>query len=158
MSTCLAYFLERNSCPWTTHRSIAQHLDAFYLHTAHALGHHWKRSKSLVTATTKDIQSTTHRHANLETLALALPPAIRRDRGGSLSLETHIPTHDGQPPSHLQARRSQSSLSTCAAKGTRPHAFLVSFSAQSQHNQDQAESPARPCSSPEPHGQEGRIS
>jgi hypothetical protein len=75
-------------------------------------------------ATTKGNQSTSVRSASYETPALT----THRDCGGSLSLETHIPTHDGYPPSHVRAERSPSSFPTSAAKNTRPHAFLAAFS------------------------------
>jgi hypothetical protein len=41
--------LERTSCPWTSHRLRAHHLDTFYSQhlTARALGHHRKDSKFL---------------------------------------------------------------------------------------------------------------
>jgi hypothetical protein len=86
-----------------------------------------ERLKISAISTTKGIRSTSSRHASYEIPALTFPPAIHRHRGGSLSLETYIPTHDGHPPSHLRVERSQSSFPTSAGKNPRPHAFLSAF-------------------------------
>jgi hypothetical protein len=82
--------LERTSCPWTSHRLRAHHLDTFYSQhlTARALGHHRKDSKFLpwpppraISRQASDLRATRHPPSRLIGIVAA----------ASLSKHTYLP-------------------------------------------------------------------
>jgi hypothetical protein len=130
MSTSFAYFLEPDLCQRASHGSRVHPLKRLP-HPASCCSNTWSSAEgpsssfwslpqpSTITYSRReqDVRATTHP-------SLHLPTATHQEDGGSLSLGTHILTHEGHPPLHLRARRSRSSPSPSADSKAHPHAFF----------------------------------